>query len=274
MRPGLLVCVGLLLCSGVVSGASRNEKKAAGLVKQGEKLYSAGKYHEAAEALKKAYDLDPNPKLLYNIARALDQAGDLEVSLGYYRQYVGGAEDLDPSLVKRANLAMDRLRALLAKDEASKQVQDAERKRLEEDKRLAEEKAKAEADAARVQREEYEARQKAEADALAKSRSKGRTLAYVTGGVALAGLGAGVLFGLGAGSSKAAFAQAPDVAAKRGFEAETRSKALFADVGFGVAIAAAVATVIVWPKGADEPEGEVKVAVIPAPGGAGVAVSF
>lgn len=282
MRSRLWVCLGLLCCSAVAAGATKNEKKAAALVKEAGKLYDDGKYREAAETLKAAHDLDPNTKLLYNIARAYDQAGDLAASLDYYRQYVAAGEDLDPSLVKKSNLAMDRLRALLAKEEAAKQVADAERKRLEDDKRRAEDKGKAEAAAAQKQREEYEARQEAEAKATAEGQGGRRIVSYAAGGLAVVGLGAGIVFGLGAQGSKAAFTSAPDLAAKRQFEAETKSKARLADVGFGVAIAAAVAAVVAWPKGGgdaepeqeQEKEEEVTVRVVPAPGGAGLAVTF
>jgi tetratricopeptide (TPR) repeat protein len=284
----LWVCLGLLCFSAVAGAATKNEKKAAVLVKDAGKLYDEGKYREAAEVLKAAHDLDPNTKLLYNIARAYDQAGDLPLSLDYYRQYVAATEDLDPALVKKANLAMDRLRALLAKEDAAKQVADADRKRLEEDKRRAEEKGKAEAAAAQKQREEYEARQAAEAKASAEGQGGRRIISYAAGGLAVVGLGTGIIFGLGAQGSKAAFTTAPDLAAKRQFEAETKSKALLADVGFGVAIAAAVAVVVAWPKGPaaaapeqeqeqeqeQEKEEEVTLRVVPVPGGAGLAVTF
>src|SRR4051812_22397420 len=107
-----------LLCS---SPALTANPKAAALVKEGDRLYRENKYREAAEALLKAKELEPAAVLLYNIARAFDQAGELVLALDNYRQFVG-QESADPALVKKANLAMDRLRTLVAKEEAGKQL--------------------------------------------------------------------------------------------------------------------------------------------------------
>src|SRR5882757_7797608 len=79
--------------------------KAAQLAKDGDRLYKEGKYRDAAEALKQAYELDKNPVLLFNIARAYDQAGDLQIALDTYRQFIA-VPDIDPQLIKKANLAM------------------------------------------------------------------------------------------------------------------------------------------------------------------------
>ena len=64
-----LVTLALLLLSATAFAASA-ASKANALAKEGDKLYKDGKYKEAAEALKKAYDIDPNPTLIFNIARA------------------------------------------------------------------------------------------------------------------------------------------------------------------------------------------------------------
>src|SRR6185295_9175625 len=53
------------------------DSKSAQLAKEGDRLYKDGKYREAADAMKQAYELDKNPVLLFNMARAYDQAGDL-----------------------------------------------------------------------------------------------------------------------------------------------------------------------------------------------------
>src|SRR5256885_12028992 len=107
MRWGRLIptaVLGLLLCAGLAAAANPT---AAALIKDGDRLYKENKYREAAEALKKAYELEPAAVLLYNIARAFDQAGELQLALDNYRQFVG-QEGADPGLVKKANLAMDR----------------------------------------------------------------------------------------------------------------------------------------------------------------------
>lgn len=250
-----------------VSLALAANPKVGALIKEGDRLYKENKYREAAEALKKAYDLEPAGVLLYNIARAYDQAGELKIALDYYRQFVG-QEGADPALVKKANLAMDRLRTLVARDEAGRQVNDAEKKRLEDEARLAKEKAAEEAEKARVQKEAYEAKERA-AHAAAQSKTNARLVGgVVVGGIAVAGLGTGIAFGVLAGSSKTSFKSATTVADKKKFESETRTRALIADVSFIGAAAAAIVAVIIFPKGSSEPPKAVEVVLAPSAGGA------
>jgi len=267
MRSGRLipaVVLGFLFCVSAVQAAN---PKVGALIKEGDRLYKENKYREAAEALKKAYDLEPAGVLLYNIARAYDQAGELKIALDYYRQFVG-QPGADPALLKKANLAMDRLRTLVAKDEADRQVNDAEKKRLEDEAKLSRQRADEEAEKARAQKAAYEAKEKA---ALAAAQNKAGTrlaAGVVVGGIAVAALGSGIAFGVLAGSSKASFASAPTVADKRKFENETKTRALIADVSFATAAAAAIAAIIIFPKGSAEPAKAVEVVFAPAPGGA------
>src|SRR4051794_41175050 len=133
----LALCCIVALVTLVPASALAKPSKSATLMKEAEELYGKGEYREAAEKLKAANELEPHPKLIYNIARAYDQAGDNQLALDYYRQYVSSPADTDPALMKKANLAMDRLRALLAKEEAVRAAQDAERKKLEGEKAAA-----------------------------------------------------------------------------------------------------------------------------------------
>ena len=267
MRWGRLIpaaVLGLMIVSSLAQAAN---PKVAALVKEGDRLYKENKYREAAEALKKAYDLEPSPVLLYNIARAFDQAGELKLALENYRQFVG-QEAADPQLVKKANLAMDRLRTLVAREEAGKQVQDADKKRLEDEAAAAKEKAAQEAEKARAQKEAYEAKEKAAQAAASKKTSTRLVAALVIGGVGVAALGSGIAFGVLATGSKNSFRSAGSVADKQRYANDTRTQSLIADVSFGVAIAAAVTAVIVFPKGGSEPEPSVQVVFAPTPGGA------
>ena len=135
----------------VIAGTSLGANpKASALAKDADRLYKEFKYKEAAETLRQAYEAEPTPRYLYNIARAYDQAAELELSQEYYRKYVAlPSEDAEADLVKKANLAMDRIRTLLARGSADKQVRDAEKTRLEDDARKAEARADAEASEAR-----------------------------------------------------------------------------------------------------------------------------
>src|SRR5690349_791318 len=98
MRLAYLLSLVLLASAPATAWAQKTEKRAAALVKEGERLYSSGKYRVAAETLKKAQDLQPNPKRIYNIARAYERSGDLREALSWYQQYVGlKAKEADPS---------------------------------------------------------------------------------------------------------------------------------------------------------------------------------
>jgi iron complex outermembrane receptor protein len=47
-----------------------------------------GRYEAGIEELKKAYDILPHPNVVYNIARAYVDVGDLEDAIAYYRKYL------------------------------------------------------------------------------------------------------------------------------------------------------------------------------------------
>jgi hypothetical protein len=226
---------------------------------------------EAAEVLKQAYELDKNPLFLFNIARAYDQAGDLQLALDTYRQYVG-LTDTDPALVKRANLAMDRLRALVAKGEADKQVQEAESKRLKDEAEAARKKADEEAERSRLQREEFEAKERAR-KAEAQKGASGRTVAgLVIGGLAVVGLGVGVAFGVMANGAKGSFSLAGTLDDKKRFEAQTRQNALIADVSLAAALALGITFAIVFPWSQAFGSSDVHVAL--GPSGASIGGTF
>jgi tetratricopeptide (TPR) repeat protein len=236
--------------------------KANQLAKEGDKLYKEGKYREAAEVLKKAYDLDKNPVFLFNIARAYDQAGDVQVALDTYRQYVALPET-DPTLLKRANLAMDRLRTLVANADAAKAQQEEAAKKLKEEADAAKAKAEAEADAARKQRDELQKKERERQEAERSKVSGRRVAAIAVGGLAVVGAGLGVTFGLLSSSAKSSFVNATTLDAKKSFESSTKTFALVADVSYAAALVSAIVFAIIFPWRGAEPEGHVQVAVSP-----------
>jgi tetratricopeptide (TPR) repeat protein len=63
-------------------------KKAFG---EGKELYDQGKFPEAVEKFKESYRLSRNPVLLYNIGHTLDQAGQKDKALFYYRKFLADA---------------------------------------------------------------------------------------------------------------------------------------------------------------------------------------
>ncbi|HEY5925988.1 MAG TPA: hypothetical protein VIV11_30085 [Kofleriaceae bacterium] len=63
-------------------------KKAFG---EGKALYDEGKFPDAVEKFKESYRLSRNPLLLYNIGHTLDQAGQKDKALFYYRKFLADA---------------------------------------------------------------------------------------------------------------------------------------------------------------------------------------
>lgn len=263
-----LVLLTVLALSSLVLAAN---PKASALAKDADRLYKDNKYKEAAETLQRAYDAEATPLYLYNIARAYDQAGELEQGQEYYRRYVAlPTSDTQPDLVKKANLAMDRIRTLLAKAAADKAARDAEKQRLEDDARKAEARADAEADEARRQRREFEAKERERKAAEEQRLSTRRVATLATGGGAALGLGLALGFGVASNVNREQFRAATTLADKQRLEAETRGTAAVADISLVVGLAAAVATVILFPKG-EGFERSVSMALSPLPGGGGVA---
>jgi len=69
--------------------------------------YREGRYAEAVDAFLKAYEHDPAPDLIYNVAQAYEKAGELPNALRSYRQYLRlapQAEDRATVEVRMRNL--------------------------------------------------------------------------------------------------------------------------------------------------------------------------
>ncbi len=61
--------------------------------KAAQELFSAGKYRQAIERLRQAYDLKPHPMVLRQIGRAYAKLGDADNAIGSFRQYLAEAPD-------------------------------------------------------------------------------------------------------------------------------------------------------------------------------------
>ena len=68
--------------------------------KRGVKLYNLGHFQEAIPEFEKAYDFDPQPILLFNIAQSHRQNGNKERALFFYRRYL----EQEPNTAKRADV--------------------------------------------------------------------------------------------------------------------------------------------------------------------------
>lgn len=281
-RLAAVVALGLSLAALGAGPHAGGERRAAELAKSAEKLYLQAKYKEAAELLKKANELDPKPVFLYNIARALDQAGDLPASLDYYRQYVGSAET-DPTLVKRATLSIERLRTLLNRQEQQQAQADAQRKKLEDETAVAQQKAVDEQKRLEAERVVSEQRRKIESQRDIDNYRAARTWSIVAGGAGVLAAAGGVVFGVSALQAHDQFTAAGTETEKDTFKAMTQQRALLADAGYGVGLALAVTAFFLFPKGPepapyqDAPGAKAaapSARLLVGPGSAGIEVHF
>jgi tetratricopeptide (TPR) repeat protein len=162
---GALV-VGLLLCPPAL--ADREEAKR--LYAEGTQHYQLGRFEQAAEMYEKAYEAEPLPPLLFNIAQAYLEAGNGERAVFFFESYLRELPDAANRelVLQRIDEAREALK--LAKQaevaEAERQRAELEATRAERERqRAAEERAKLEVQA-RAQEAAARARE-AEATAAA-----------------------------------------------------------------------------------------------------------
>ncbi len=75
---------------------------------RGTAFFRQGKFDEALEELMDAYVLDPNPALVYNIARVHEERGDLSSALKFFQNYL----TIAPRRAKRRRAAKNKIRQL------------------------------------------------------------------------------------------------------------------------------------------------------------------
>jgi hypothetical protein len=75
---------------------------------QGMQLHDRGKLAEAIERFKESYRLSRNPLLLYNIGVTMDELGEPDLALHYYRRFL---KEAPPDAPQRASVA-ERVKAL------------------------------------------------------------------------------------------------------------------------------------------------------------------
>jgi outer membrane receptor for ferrienterochelin and colicin len=93
IAAGLLFGI-VLLNPGAARADERTEAR--GHFKRGMAAIADGRYDAGIEELKSAYEILPHPNVLYNIARAYVDMGDLDNAIVYYRKYLeGGPKDRD-----------------------------------------------------------------------------------------------------------------------------------------------------------------------------------
>lgn len=146
-----LVCLAFLalfwvfpLSASAKKASPKARRKAIQLFKQSEKSYRKGRFEEAAELLKRAYKLDQAPTLLYNLARALESAGDLVGAKDAYGLYL----QKEPNAPDRAAIAkrIENLEAQLAALEKQREAARSAKKALEREREQREALQKAQAE--------------------------------------------------------------------------------------------------------------------------------
>lgn len=210
-----------VLAASASSRAAADAAEVQRLTREAHVLYKEGKFLDAAQTLLKAYELKPVPELLFNVARSYDEGGNSEEALRWYQRYLD-TEGAKPDLLARAARSLERLRA-----DVEKKREEARQIELENERNKRE---AAEAEAAR--------KREAPPAAVAKeSPARGSSpWPWVAGGVGAAGLLAGVGFGLAASSAADQLGASDQLATKQALADSAGTRALLADVGYGVAV--------------------------------------
>jgi tetratricopeptide (TPR) repeat protein len=158
------------------AAAQTPQARAADLFNKGAEAYRRGEFQQAVTLMQEAYSLDPQPVLLYNLARAHEGLGSIDAAIDTFTRYL----EADPKAPDRGAIEQRIGTLKRQRDErrALEKQRDAERTRADEEK--------AERERKQGQRPD-DARQRS-------------VLPYVVAGTGVAGLASGVIFGLMANS--------------------------------------------------------------------------
>src|SRR4051812_40533662 len=96
----LIVLASMVAPPALAQAPSELAQRALGHYQRGMSEYRSGHYDEAIEAFNRAYQVDPAPILVFNIAQAHWKKGDRELALEAYRRYL----TLDPGAANRAQV--------------------------------------------------------------------------------------------------------------------------------------------------------------------------
>ncbi len=117
-RKVCALAVTLLLPAAALADARADAKRH---FREGMSLIAAGQVERGIAELKQAYAIKPHPDVLYDIAKAYVDLGNIDEALGYFRQYVA----TDPEDKDQVLRVMQRLQSAIAKAPATQPSQPA-----------------------------------------------------------------------------------------------------------------------------------------------------
>lgn len=95
----LAILIAIALSAGIHVAAAQpdppEKQRALQLFAESDQHYKAGEFEQAADLLRQAYDLYPEPLLLYNLARALEGLGDMQGAISEYERYLASNATID-----------------------------------------------------------------------------------------------------------------------------------------------------------------------------------
>ncbi|MBN2529477.1 MAG: tetratricopeptide repeat protein [Deltaproteobacteria bacterium] len=108
-------------------GLADNTRKAKAAFNKGASLFEAEKFDEAAVEFRKAYEIKPNWKLLYNIGQCEAAARHYDIALELFETYlVEGGDNIDVERTQDLLIEIDRLKKLVGYVEITGAPQSAE----------------------------------------------------------------------------------------------------------------------------------------------------
>lgn len=152
-RPALSVSLGVALACSSASAQTREQRREFDrLVRSAVSHYERGENREAIQDLERAYAISPAARLLYNLGRANEAAGDWAAAASYYERFLASGPDRNAAQVAREALEVARRRAAEA-EQRERERRDAENAQRERDLADARRRA-AEAERERLQQQQ------------------------------------------------------------------------------------------------------------------------
>lgn len=211
------------------------DERARELYLRGDRLYAEGSYDDAIVALKEAYELSRRPALLFNIANAYERLGRYEEALLYLNQYAPSAPD------HQQHIVLKRIRALEQRAEERRNQNGQAAPSAPGPRASADSTSSGSSLPASTYPETSDTRPTG-------TESAGRppVLGYAIGGAGLVAIGIGTVFGISASSLRSdAEGQCRDngevllcPASARDSLSDASSRALVADIAWGLGLAA------------------------------------